>query len=172
MMVIKMENKVCTKCGTENNSEALICKSCGSVLYNNKDKNIESDNNVIINKSNNDNNVNDNKENKKQGTIIGLISLFLFFGGGILFPIYSYNYTLPSYFDYVSPISIVLALILLIYVRIKYPKNKVGRITLGSIIIFIIIAVIMIIRLMNSCASSCEEGCNSCNDTASSGACD
>ena len=116
-----MENKVCTNCGTENNSEATICKSCGRVLY----KNLKQE--EMVEETNLENNNLEIKENDaKTGNIIGIISLVLFFGIGIIFPIVDESLEIVSYnsnhiFFYIPLISLILGIILMVYGRIKFP---------------------------------------------------
>ena len=160
-----MENKVCTNCGTENNSEATICKSCGRVLY----KNLKQE--EMVEETNLENNNLEIKENDaKTGNIIGIISLVLFFGIGIIFPIVDESLEIVSYnsnhiFFYIPLISLILGIILMVYGRIKFPDNKIIKFAFGIITASIILGIILFIIIIHMCAKSISDTCSNIDST-------
>ena len=160
-----MENKVCTKCGTENNSDATICKSCGRVLY----KNLKQE--EMVEETNLDNNNLEIKENDvKTGNIIGIISLVLFFVFGIIFPIVNDYLKIVSLnsnhiFVYIPLISLILGIILMVYGMIKFPNNKLIKITFGIITASIILGIILFIIIIRMCAKSVSDTCSNIDST-------
>ena len=161
-----MDNKACSNCGTENSSESLICTVCGRVLHDNK-KIVEEP--VQVKKSDipkvsiiDDEPKEVSKKDKILGTVIGLIAILIFFGGGFLLPRY-------IEFGYITPISFVLGIIVGVYGRIKYPRSKSADFSLALIVAFISAVAIGILIAAVSFSSSCSnDNINSCSNTCSS----
>ncbi|WP_294479505.1 hypothetical protein [uncultured Ruminococcus sp.] len=96
-------------------------------------------------------------EDKKRANTLCLISLIL--GHGLSL----FSYILTQIFD-MHTYSIfgtagLIAFILMIYVRVKYPKNKFGKVLMILYIVEIIIAIIVLIAIIAACAS-CLNDCS------------
>ena len=157
------DKKFCSNCGTENNSESTICKSCGRVLYQNK----KEEENVITTDETVDNKVVNSEINddKKAGNTIGIICLVLIFGLGVLFPIFISRLNLGSFesnpiFVYIPLISIVAGIILMIYGVIKYASNKFLKTIITIICACIVIGIVFFIILIHMCAKSISDTCS------------
>ena len=109
-------------------------------------------------------------KDSKIGNVIGIISLVLFIGLGIIFPIVVGNVnrvfleTNPI-FVYIPIISLILGVILMVYGMIKFPNNKIIKITFGIITASIILGIILFIIIIRMCAKSISDTCSNIDST-------
>lgn len=68
---------------------------------------------------------------------------------------------LDSFLGVLSGIGHILGLVIMIYVRIKYPKNVFGKVVMWLYIIAIVLVVLFIILLMVLC-NGCMDGMSGC----------
>ena len=144
-------NKYCTKCGTKIEEGSIYCYNCGSSLKENTQQITSQDNNQITNKD-------------KEGDILGVISLILYFAGSGL--ISALIYFLPpntrNYLSALGGLSPLASIVVMIVGRIKYPNNKLLKIAMWTIIICtllgIIAFIVIIVLLYLACSSMIPEG--------------
>lgn len=153
--------KICSNCGTENNNETVICKSCGRVLSKDTKQEVEE----VDEKTNIDSNIEIQENDSKVGNIIGIISLVLFFGFGLIFPIVINTLNIPSLVNntiivLIPIISVIAGIILITYGMIKYPKNKFMKIVLAIITAAILFGIILFIIVIRLCAKSISDTCS------------
>ncbi len=148
--VVFLDNsKRCPFCGTDNKSNANFCEHCGKQFGQN---NIEVKEQGTIQR-------NDDEEiNKTEGDKLGKISLLLFFVAG---PLISFvTYILPSeagaYLSALDGLCPLSAIVIMIIGRVKYPTNKLLKITMWIFIVIMIISLILLIALMAMCFISCS----------------
>ncbi len=134
--------RICNNCGYENKEEANFCESCGTKF---EDSNIVEAKPIENKKDEKEPN---NIDNKK-GDELGWISLFLFFGGGIIARFFGYVFTVASdnvrVFSALSGLMVLFGIVLMIYGRIRYPKNKTLKSAMIAMIVAIILAIIYFI---------------------------
>ena len=148
-----MNNKICPKCGAKIEEAGRYCYNCGTPIIEKTIQNTNSDrnNNQILN-------------NEKEGDILGLISLILYFAGsGLVSALIS---IFPSdtryYFSSLVGLCPLASIVVMIVGRIKYPKNKLLKIAMWTIIICTIVGIIAFIVIMVllylACSSMIPEG--------------
>ena len=165
-----MDKKYCEQCGAENKIDSNFCESCGKELK--QFNNVENNNNPTIQATNNNvptnnvvNNTNNNSDDKK-GNELGYISLILYFAGGLLTRVfYSLSTTMGNSNVLIGLFGLMplAGIVLMIYGRIKYPKNKVLKTAMIIMIIMIVLAIIYFIII----AMLMVILCGSCLDTIS-----
>ncbi len=156
----------CTNCGEKMEDGSKFCTNCGAQIESKnettqavKEKNVKEETIQKVEEKN----INVEDENKKANRLC-ILSVILFFGAPIIdLILYSLQMAgLDSFFT--STVIELLSLgepasiILMIYVRVKYPKNKFGKIIMWIYIILIalgiIIGVVFIIILLYECRGS------------------
>ena len=151
-----MNNKICPKCGAKIEEGIMYCYNCGSPLTQNTQQNTIQNNSMNINVQ--------NQDNDKEGDILGLISLILYFAGsGLVSALIS---IFPSdtryYFSSLVGLCPLASIVVMIVGRIKYPKNKLLKIAMWTIIICTIVGIIAFIVIMVllylACSSMIPEG--------------
>ena len=128
------DKKFCGQCGTENNKDSKFCEACGNNLE--QDTNIE---NKVVPETNKA------TEDVKKGDFLGYMSIAFFFFGGLITRLFGFIFTISNNNKYLSSLSGILVLssiVLMIYGRIKYPKNKVLKIAMILMIVAIILAIV------------------------------
>lgn len=146
-----MENKFCPKCGSSLSNDSVFCTNCGAKIEQNS---VEVSNKQPV------------KSEDSNATILGIISLALYFAGEIVLSFITYF--LPESFKVVfssliglCPIS---GIIVMIVGRVKYPTNKflkvVMWIIIGSIILGIVSVIIFMIWCYVTCANMDTSGCS------------
>ena len=130
-------NKYCRKCGTKIEEESIYCYNCGSLLTQNTQQNTIKNNSMNVKVQ--------NQDNDKEGDILGVISLILYFAGSGL--ISALIYFLPpntrNYLSALGGLSPLASIVVMIVGRIKYPNNKL----IWSFIAIIVILFLVCTRL-------------------------
>ena len=151
-------NKYCRKCGTKIEEGSIYCYNCGSSLTQNTQQNTIQNNSINVNVQ--------NQDNDKEGDILGIISLILYFAGSGLVSALIYN--LPpdtrNYFSSLAGLCPLASIVVMIVGRIKYPKNKLLKIAMWTIIICTLVGIIafivIIVILYLTCSSiAYKAGC-------------
>lgn len=163
---------VCKNCNRENPANTNFCMGCGSALNTDENKkseiNIKSENN----NANKNNPVNENKisiensEDKKVGDRLGIISLLLYFASGIVellsFGIFPNDFGI--FLSSVVGMCPLAGIVVMIVGRVKYPKNKLLKITMWIIIGTLIASIVLLIIFLAFCFITCRsigtEGCS------------
>lgn len=151
-------NKICSKCGTVVDADSKFCINCGEKLDINTDvntsivsvDNVDSNNNQSIpqNEINNDD---------SNATILGIVSLALFFLGSTIFGFLSTMFPFAGMFiSNLSGLCPLAGLSVMIFGRIKYPENKFLKIVMWIIIISIIVVVVGFISFCIWCFVMCS----------------
>ncbi|MBP5269014.1 MAG: hypothetical protein J6Z29_10710 [Ruminococcus sp.] len=96
-------------------------------------------------------------EDKKRANNLCLISLIL--GHGLSLFSYILTQIIDMHTYSIFGTAGLIAFILMIYVRVKYPKNKFGKVLMILYIVEIIIAIIALIAIIAACAS-CLNDCS------------
>lgn len=146
-----MENKFCPKCGSSLSNDSVFCSNCGAKIEQN---NVEVSNKQPV------------KSEDSNATILGIISLALYFAGSTVLSFITYF--LPESFKVVfssliglCPIS---GIIVMIVGRVKYPTNKFLKVVMwviiGSIILGIVAVIIFMIWCYVTCANMDTSGCS------------
>lgn len=122
-----MDTNYCTNCGNKLENNENFCTKCGSANKNN---------NIIFNNSSN-------------GNILGFISLGLYFGSGILYffiDLNSINNTMINYWlSYLLGFCPLAGIVVMIVGRVKYPSNKLLKISMWIIIVSVLIIIVLMI---------------------------
>ena len=154
-----MDKKYCSECGKENKLEAAFCESCGTAF-----KEISENSNNISNENLNGTSTNheDNVTVIKKCNEIGTLSLIFYFGGPLILVSGSFarNEILSRIFSVFGLLVCLGGIVLMIYGRIKYPKNKFIRdvmliiivLTILNIIYFVIVS-IMLYSICKTCTN-------------------
>ena len=150
-----MNNKICPKCGAKIEEVGRYCYNCGTPII---EKTIQN-----TNSGRNNNQV---PNNDKEGDILGVISLILYFAGSGL--ISALIYFLPpntrNYLSALGGLSPLASIVVMIVGRIKYPNNKLLKIAMWTIIICTLVGIIafivIIVILYLTCSSlAYKAGC-------------
>lgn len=172
----------CMGCGSPLNSdenkksEVNIKSENDTINENNSDNenNIVNESNTInkTNTINESNHVNENKtivenyEDKKVGDRLGIISLLLYFASGIV-ELLSFGIFPNEFGMFLSSIvgmCPLAGIVVMIVGRVKYPKNKLLKITMWVIIGTLIASVVLLIIFLAFCFITCKsigtEGCS------------
>lgn len=154
-------NKICSNCNTVNGNDSLYCSNCGT--------NFSQDNNIIHEQNNcyqNLNNSNVVKNNNSEGNIFGIISLVLYFCGSTISAVF-YSFlpdSLSSYLSTLGGVFPLVGIVVMIVGRVKYPQNKLLKVTMwviiSTIILMIVLFIIFIAWCYVTCNSSDLSGCN------------
>ena len=95
-------------------------------------------------------------KDKKTANILCIISLFLLHGtGAISYYLIKLN---SAKFSSISGTFGLMAYILMIYVRVKYPKNKFGKVIMILYITELVLAIILVFMLLAWCSSCLHDG--------------
>ena len=98
-------------------------------------------------------------DNKKKANILSIISFLLMYGVALL------NYLLYTIYDInilpISILSFLVGFILMIYVRVKYPKNYLAKVLMILYMILMILGLIFVITVIAWC-ESCMKDCSRC----------
>ena len=140
----------------------LYCKFCGSPVKDNDSFCTNCGSQIIKSNQSNDIVFQDNKRANKLCLLslfwlfifpayTALLSVFLEKGGDFFSIIYSLH-------EAISAISPFIALILMVYVRVKYPKNTFGKVLMWLYIVLFIILLIAFVYLIIGCIQTCERG--------------
>lgn len=134
-----MNNKICPKCGAKIEEAGRYCYNCGTPII---EKTIQN-----TNSGRNNNQV---PNNDKEGDILGIISLILYFAGSGL--ISALIYFLPpntrNYLSALGGLSPLVSIVVMIVGRIKYPNNKLLKIAMWVIIICTLILIVSFIAII------------------------
>ena len=160
----------CQKCGTIINDGDSFCTQCGTPVK------IETSNEKIV--TNQPEQSKDVFDENIKGNKLCILSLILkyavgFIGGGI---IELFSNIFPSVSDSVADlifgtlfslvgISSLAAFVLMVVVRVKYPKNTFGKVLMWIYIVEIILAIIAIVLIFlmcMACANSLDEFFSNC----------
>ena len=98
--------------------------------------------------------VGESDDEKQKADRLGWIALALW-----LIPIVAGRFNIDRFFSPLFPLCQVASLVLTIFVRVKYPKNRFGKVMMWLLIISVIVSVIFLIImaiLCNSMAESCR----------------
>lgn len=138
----------CVKCGKQLNENEKFCSNCGEA---NK---ILEDNNNQQNNSIKQNNVVQPKENDG-ATLLCILSLtFMYFAPGIIVAIGENHF--PN-IDSLGGLFPLVALVLMIVARVKYPNSTFAKVIMWIYIIQIILAIIGFILLVAFCYIMCGD---------------
>lgn len=96
-------------------------------------------------------------EDKKKANTMCIISLVLAFCVNPVIVAFSRNG--DDNISFLNGISSIVALILMIYVRVKYPKNTFGKVLMIVYIVFFVLGLISLILMIAMCAS-CMKDCH------------
>lgn len=169
---------VCKNCNRENPANTNFCMGCGSALNTDENKKIEINNNPennTIDKSNTttiNDTVNENKasietyKDKQIGDRLGIISLLLYFASGIveLLTLGIFPNDVGIFLSSVVGMCPLAGIVVMIVGRIKYPKNKLLKITMWIIIGTITASIVLLIIFLAFCFITCRsigtEGCS------------
>lgn len=139
-----MNDRFCSNCGKEIDSNNMFCSSCGTKLNQNS-----TNNNVVT--------VANNNVDSSQGDKLGLISLLLYFGASLVFSIITVF--LPdevrNYFSTLVGMCPLAGIVVMIVGRVKYPNNKLLKIVMWVIIASIILGIVLFIVVVIVCYVSC-----------------
>ena len=147
----------CTNCGAKLEEDSKFCTNCGAKLES-KTENIQKVENPTITE----------EEANKKANKFCIISLVL----NIVIPIIQTIIMLLGFYkenNYIISLLVGLlylaepvGLALMIYVRVKYPNNKFGKILMWIYIIEFIIGVILAIVFVVTCVNGCINDIRNC----------
>lgn len=141
-------NKICSKCGTSNKNDSAFCMNCGNKL----DANANINENVQNNPVQTQDIVYAQKE-EAEGNKFATAALILYFAGGLMASILS-RYLPERIGNFLSGFSgfvPLVGIVIMIVGRIKYPNNKLLKITMWVIISLFILGVIIAILFFVFC---------------------
>ena len=144
----------CYNCGNQLNEDVRMCPKCGAFQSTIKQEKVVPVEAILK----------ESPEEKKKANILCLISVILPFCPTIFVMITSVfnikNDILTTIFGAIVSVCNLAALVLMIVVRVKYPKNLFGKILMWFYIITIVGGLILTIVFMISCAIMCENFSN------------
>ena len=155
-----MKDKFCTKCGNKLEDIDKFCGKCGEPVPGAQTQTVDGNvQQVPVNPKN----IPISPEDNKKANLLTLLCL----GLNALVPVLIYLFNLIG-IDYkiIEPFLGALpmaSLAILIYVRVKYPKNIFSKVVLILYIVGFIIGIILLIVLIVSCYVGCGELIRSCN---------
>jgi hypothetical protein len=142
--------KICPNCKNELDENNRFCTNCGTPL---------SDNTTTISLKE------ESSKDPSNGNVLGIIALILHFGSPVLTKLFD---PLIKILDYTNSEKVMITVgslmglaylsswIFMIVGRVKYPNNKLCKITMWIFIIFTILEVIGFILLMVFCYITCN----------------
>lgn len=139
----------CSNCGTKIDEGNSFCTNCGTHI----------EENVVNQNINTDNKIKEmTEEDKKRANLLSTLSLVCgFLAPGILSAL---AYLLVDYIEGLSSIIYSLVsiastagLVLMIIVRVKYPKSVFGKVVMWIYIVSYILAIIAVVLLIIACVS-------------------
>ena len=161
---------ICNNCGNEIPEGSSYCNKCGNKIETQVESKeiIENTTEEVINVENVDNtententiNQNDNivseddDKNANNLTALSAILIFLVPILGGVFLEFIENYRNSSSTNFIRSLSVISGLTILIYTRIKYPKNRASKIVLRVFLGLIAVWVIIIALVFVSCVSA------------------
>ena len=168
-------NKICPGCGAKNNINAKFCISCGTKLVENTNTNVNNEANVENNSINTNptpvvnNGVSvQTEKDKRNATLLGVLSLvFYFVGSSLIYSLsYMFKYSFEELYTMISTLgglSPIAGIVLMIVGRIKYPTNKflkvVMWIIIGSIIAGLVLFILLVVFCYVTCGTMNTSGC-------------
>lgn len=130
----------CSNCGNKLNEKDRFCQYCGKEILNISDS---------VSMKNN--------QNDKIANILCIIAVILeFFGTYFFDKIAKLLPSIESFLASLSGVCPMVALSLIIFVRVKYPNNKLAKILLILEIVMIIVTTIFFAALMIACSVACS----------------
>ncbi|MBR2710967.1 MAG: zinc ribbon domain-containing protein [Bacilli bacterium] len=189
-----MNKKICPNCGTELIEDFVFCTNCGTKIKQdnnvNEEKNTQSevnneqvlDENVVEEvkaeqsalveprveprvQPSNSYKFNNQADNNSNATLIGTLSLVLYFAGSAVVTLISYFFPGDSRdaFMSLSGFCPLAGIVLMIIGRVKYPTNKflkvVMWIIIGSIILGLFLFILFVIWCYITCSTMDTSGC-------------
>ena len=148
--------RMCSNCGKDNNYTFNFCSNCGMQLSKNNIGNNELYNAVQSIKAN-DAIFNQNNKYILEGNKLGIISLILYLGGfGIsTFVLVFLPNSIKNYLSAIGSLFPLCGIIVMIVGRVKYPENKLLKVTMWIIIVSIILSFIAMGLFMMWCYMTC-----------------
>lgn len=140
----------CYNCGNPLTGEEKMCSNCGAFQSTVKQETVPVE--VLLKET---------PEEKKKANMLCLISVILTVCPTIFVMITSVfnikNNIITTIFGAITSVNNLAALVLMIVVRVKYPKNVFGKVLMWLYIITIVGGLILAIVFMISCAIMCGD---------------
>ena len=91
-------------------------------------------------------------------TYLGLVALAMFFGAGIVGALTNYTRSIEmdSVIQFAESVMLIASFVLMIYVRIKYPKDVAAKVLMWIMIVGVVATIIMILVLIVACKTLCS----------------
>ncbi len=103
------------------------------------------------------------KETNKKANILSLISIFLLYLNIGVALVFEYlKIEMNDLIENVTGIFPLIGLIMMVYVRVKYPKNVLGKVSMWLYIATFVISIILLVVAIVTCGITfvaCVEGC-------------
>lgn len=147
---------ICSNCQKEIDETVNFCPKCGKKIEKESIQNNTTKSQAEKNDSFQEINpatVEVITDENEKANVLCLISLCLYFLGSFLL------YLIPIFGEFLTPLSPLAAISIMIYVRIKYPSNTFGKVLMILYIIntiLLILGFIFLLFLCNSIARSCN----------------
>ena len=147
---------VCSNCQKEIEETVNYCPKCGKKIEKNSIQNNTTNNpteKTVPSEEINPATVEVITDENEKANVLCLISLCLFYMGSFFLGL------IPVLGKFLTPLSPLAAIIIMIYVRIKYPSNTFGKVLMILYIIntiLLILGFIFLLFLCNSIARSCN----------------
>ena len=151
-----MKEKFCTKCGNKLEDIDKFCGKCGEPVPGAQTQVVDGNIQQVVVQPVNPRDLPISPEDNRTANILSLISLAMHFLG----PVFIYIFALfgirnESMFEALSGTLSLAALGLLIYVRVKYPKNILSKVLLIIFLILFIGSIVLIAVAVIACAIAC-----------------
>lgn len=113
-------------------------------------------------------------EDEKKANKLGITSLCLFFGPGIVSALLiaisasvksSIIMSLATILSALSGVASLASIVLMIIIRVKYPKNKLGKILMWLYIILFVLAIVLTVLVFVACLAFCGNELSNCHGT-------
>ena len=144
-----MNNRFCPTCGNKIVDNKRFCDKCGEKVEIEKDKVVESEKTIVMNNSQQTISNNDDK-----GTMLGLISLLLFYVAPLFLTIIfsAFPKSVAIFSDIVGFCCVMAGVVIMIVGVVKYPKNKVMIanmwIIIGTILAYVFLILTFIVWVL------------------------
>ena len=103
------------------------------------------------------------KETNKKANILSLISIFLLYLNIGVALVFEYlKIEMNDLIENVTGIFPLIGLIMMVYVRVKYPKNVLGKVSMWLYIATFVISIVLLVVAIVACGITfvaCVEGC-------------